>query len=68
MVLFIIGLFLGLLSIRMGDAIIGGNLRLASRMIIGEINRLRSRAAYTHKSQALGFNIDKNSLCCGSTL
>ena len=59
-VLFIIALFSALLTIRVEGVFTGGDLRLASRIIIGEITRLRGLAAYTHKEQALGFNIDEN--------
>ena len=61
-VILIVGLFSALLSIRVEGVLSGGDLRLASRMIIGEINKLRGKAAYTHKDQILGLNMDENSL------
>ena len=60
-VLLIVGLFSALLSIRVEGLLSGGDLRLASRMIIGEINKLRGKAAYSHKNQVLGCNVDENS-------
>ena len=59
-VLFIVALFSALLTIRVEGVFTGGDLRLASRIIIGEITLLRGIAAYTHKEQELGFNIDEN--------
>ena len=60
LVLVIVGLFSTIVSLRIEDGIVGGDLRLASRMIMGEIKNLRGKAAYTHKNQTLGFNIEKN--------
>ena len=60
-VLFLVGLFSALLSIRIEGVVSGGDLRLATRLIIGEINELRGKAAYTRKDQELGFNLDENS-------
>ena len=59
-VLVIMGLFSAIVSLRIEGGIVGGDLRLASRMIIGEIKNLRGKAAYTHKNQTLEFNIEKN--------
>ena len=59
-VVFILALFTGLLSVRMGSVLSGGDLRLATRMIIGEVSRLRGVAAHTHREQVLGLDIDKN--------
>lgn len=59
-VMFIMALFSALLTIRLEGVLSGGDLRLAARMVIGEITRLRGVAAYTHRIQELGFNIEKN--------
>ncbi len=59
-VVFILALFTGLLSVRLGGVLSGGDLRLATRMIIGEVSRLRGVAAHTYSEQALGLNIDTN--------
>jgi hypothetical protein len=59
-VVFILALFTGLLAVRSGGFLSGGDLRLASRMIIGEVTRLRGMAAHTHREQVLGLDIDKN--------
>jgi len=61
-VMFIIGLFSTLISIRIEGALSGGDLRHATRLIMGEINELRGKAASTHKEHFLGFNIDENYL------
>ncbi|MBW1766279.1 MAG: prepilin-type N-terminal cleavage/methylation domain-containing protein [Deltaproteobacteria bacterium] len=60
-VLFLVGLFSALLSVRIEGVVSGGDLRLATRLIIGTINELRGKAAYTHRDQELGFNLDENS-------
>jgi hypothetical protein len=56
-----VGLFSGLLSIRIEGALSGGDLRLATRLVMGEISKLRGKAAYTRKDQEMGFNMDENS-------
>jgi prepilin-type N-terminal cleavage/methylation domain-containing protein len=61
-VIFIIGLFSTLISIRIEGALSGGDLRLATRQIMGAINELRGKAAATHKEQFLGLNVDENYL------
>ena len=58
-VIFILGIFSALMSIRVGGVVSGGDLRLASRIIIGKITELRGRAAYSHREQFLGFQIEK---------
>ena len=58
-VILIIGLFAALAAVRMDSVVSGGDLRLASRMIIGEIRALRGKAAHTHQAQQLAFNIEK---------
>ena len=62
LVILIVGLFSGLLSIRIENIFSGGDLRLASRVIISEINSLRGKAAYTHKEQVLGLEVGGNTL------
>jgi len=61
-VILILGLFTTLVSIRIEGALSGGDLRLATRMIMGEINQLRGRAAATHTEQFLGLHVDENYL------
>ncbi|MCK4789659.1 MAG: type II secretion system protein [Desulfobacteraceae bacterium] len=61
-VILIIGLFSALISIRIEGSLSGGDLRLATRVIMGEINQLRGKAASTHKEQVLGLNVDENYL------
>ena len=61
-VIFILGIFSALLSIRIGGVVSGGDLRLASRIIIGKINELRGRAAYSHREQLLGLHIETNQI------
>ena len=61
-VLSILAFFFGLASIRIESPFSAGDLRYASRIIIGEITRLRGLAAYTHTEQFLGFDMDTNCL------
>jgi prepilin-type N-terminal cleavage/methylation domain-containing protein len=61
-VIFLIGLFSTLISIRIEGSLSGGDLRLATRLIMGEVNHLRGKAASTHKEQVLGLNVDENYL------
>jgi len=61
-VLFLLGLIAGILSLRIEGTLSGGDLRLASRMIIGEITSLRGKAAATRQEQTLTFNVDDNTL------
>jgi prepilin-type N-terminal cleavage/methylation domain-containing protein len=61
-VLLIVGLFSAILSIRIENLFSGGDLRLATRIIIAEINKRRGKAAYTHKEQVLGFKVGDNML------
>jgi prepilin-type N-terminal cleavage/methylation domain-containing protein len=58
-VILIIGMFAAFAAVRLDGAVSGGDLRLASRMIIGEIRALRGKAAHTHRTQQLTFDIDK---------
>ena len=61
-VMLIVGLFSALISIRIEGSLSGGDLRLATRVIMGEINKLRGKAACTHKEHVLGLNVDENYL------
>ena len=61
-VLFLLGLIAGILSLRIEGTLSGGDLRLASRMIIGEINSLRGKAVATRQEQTLTLNVDDNTL------
>lgn len=60
-VVFIITLFLGLVSVPIEGVLAGGDLGKATRMIMSEVSRLRGEAAYTRKPQALILNIAENS-------
>lgn len=60
--LFILGLISMFLTIRIESVFSGGDLRLASRIIIGEINKLRGKAAYMHKEQVLGIRVGQNAI------
>jgi prepilin-type N-terminal cleavage/methylation domain-containing protein len=60
-VVFIIALFLGLVSAPIEGVLAGGDLGKATRMIMSEVSRLRGEAAYTRKPQALIVNITENS-------
>ncbi len=59
-VILIMGLFMGLVMVRIDGVLSGGDLREAGRMLIGEITYLRAQAAYTHKECVLKFDLDKN--------
>jgi prepilin-type N-terminal cleavage/methylation domain-containing protein len=61
-VLFIVSLFLGLVSVPIEGVLAGGDLGRAARMIMSEVSRLRGEAAYTRKAQVLILNITENSL------
>ncbi len=61
-VLAILGIFLGMFSLRMGSIVSEGDLRLASRQIIAEVGYFRGKAASTRSEQFLLFNIDKDRL------
>ena len=61
-VIMILGFFSAFLSLRIENVFSGGDLRLASRVIMGEIKEFRGRAAYSHKEQIMGFLVGRNSL------
>jgi prepilin-type N-terminal cleavage/methylation domain-containing protein len=60
-VLVVVGTFSALLAVRIEGVLTGGDLREASRMIMGEIRSLRGKAASTRAGQILAFDIDGNS-------
>ncbi|RJQ49968.1 MAG: prepilin-type N-terminal cleavage/methylation domain-containing protein [Desulfobacteraceae bacterium] len=55
------GIFLTVISLRIENVFSGGDLRLASRIIIGRINQARAQAVYTRTEQVIGLNVDRNS-------
>ena len=59
-VLFMVSLFLSLVSVPIQGVFAGGDLGRATRMIISEVSRLRGEAAYARKPQALVINIAEN--------
>lgn len=60
-VLFIVSLFLSLVSVPIQGVLAGGDLGRASRMIISEVNRLRGEAAYARKPHVLVLNMTEHS-------
>ena len=61
-VILILGLFSSLLAVRIEDVVTGGDLRLASRIVIAQIQKLRGMAGLTHKVQVLGVQVGKGKL------
>jgi prepilin-type N-terminal cleavage/methylation domain-containing protein len=61
-VLLVLGIFLSVISLRIENVFTGGDLQLASRLIIGRIQTLRGQAAYTRSPQMLGLHIDENTI------
>lgn len=61
-VLVILGMFGALVSVRIQDVFSRGDLRLASRIVMGEVKRFRGRAAYTHEAQVMVMEIGRNVL------
>jgi len=61
-VLILLSIFGSLLFTRVADVISEGDLRSASRMVIGEIQRYRAQAAYSRADRFLAVDMDKNSL------
>lgn len=61
-VIMILGFFSAFLSLRIENVFSGGDLRLASRVLMGEIKKFRGRAAYSHKEQVMGFKVGRNIL------
>ncbi|MBW2085344.1 MAG: prepilin-type N-terminal cleavage/methylation domain-containing protein [Deltaproteobacteria bacterium] len=62
LVLVILVVLTGLISIRIEGVLSGGDLRLASRIIIGEITSLRGKAAATRREQILILDVDDDTL------
>ena len=57
----ILSLFSFLLTVRIEGVFSGGDLRLATRLIIGQINKLRGVAASTRKEHGLVFQVGEAS-------
>jgi prepilin-type N-terminal cleavage/methylation domain-containing protein len=60
-VLFIVSLFLSLVSVPIQGVLAGGDLGRASRMIMSEVTRLRGEAAYGRNPQVLVLNLTEHS-------
>jgi prepilin-type N-terminal cleavage/methylation domain-containing protein len=60
-VLFIVSLFLSLVTVPIQGVLAGGDLGRASRMIMSEVSRLRGEAAYARKPQILVLNLAEHS-------
>lgn len=61
-VLVILGLFGSLVSLRIQDVFTQGDLRLASRVVMGEVQRFRGKAAYTSEMQVMQMELGRNVL------
>ncbi len=61
-VLVILGIFGALVSVRIHDAFSGGDLRLASRIVMGEVKRFRGKAAYTREERVMEIDIGGDAL------
>lgn len=61
-VLAILGLFVPVLVLRMESVLTGGDIRLASRIIMSEILKTRGEAARTRKEQVLGIHMEENAV------
>ena len=59
-VLFIISLFLVLVTVPIQGVLSGGDLGEATRMLMSEVSELRGEAAYTKKIQTLVLDMEKN--------
>jgi prepilin-type N-terminal cleavage/methylation domain-containing protein len=59
-VLFMISLFLVLVTVPIQGVLSGGDLGEATRMLMSEVSELRGEAAYTKKIQTLVLNMEKN--------
>jgi prepilin-type N-terminal cleavage/methylation domain-containing protein len=60
-VLFIVSLFLSLVSVPIEGVLAGGDLGRATRMIMSEVSRLRGEAAYARNPQVLVLNMTEHS-------
>jgi prepilin-type N-terminal cleavage/methylation domain-containing protein len=61
-VLLLLGIFSSVLYLRIQNVFSGGDLRSASRMIIGRINMLRGRAVFGRTEQTMVLHIDRNTV------
>jgi prepilin-type N-terminal cleavage/methylation domain-containing protein len=59
-VLFMISLFLVLVTVPIQGILSGGDLGEATRLLMSEVSELRGEAAYTKKIQTLVLNMEKN--------
>ena len=59
-VLFIISLFIVLVTVPIEGVLSGGDLGQATRLLMSEVSKLRGEAAYTRKIQTLVLNIEQN--------
>jgi prepilin-type N-terminal cleavage/methylation domain-containing protein len=59
-VLFIISLFLALVTVPIQGVLSGGDLGQATRILMSEVSRLRGEAAYTRKIQTLVLDMEHN--------
>lgn len=60
LVMLILTVFSSVLFLRLGGPLSGGDLSLAGRMIVNEINRARGEAAYAHQDRFLRFNLEED--------
>lgn len=61
-VLAIISLFISMLTLRIESFLTGGDMRLATRIVISEIRMMRGKAAHDRKDQILVIQMDNNTL------
>jgi len=61
-VLLVFGIFSSVVSLGIDGRFSGGDLRLASRMIIGSVSTLRGRAVYSRTERILVLHIDRGAL------
>ena len=61
-VLVILGLVISQVIPRIESALTGGDMRLATRMIINEIRKFRGKAAHTRRDQIMVIHIEDNAL------
>jgi hypothetical protein len=60
LVIIIVSLMFSTLFIALETPLLGGDLKLAGRMIVNEVTRARAEAAYTNKDRALRFDLERN--------
>lgn len=60
-VLFMVSLFLSLVSVPIQGVLAGGDLGRATRMIMSEVSRLRGEAAYARNPQVMVLNMTEHS-------